>query len=276
MIFRSQSATNTLKHVMIPIVRLAMHCGIPIQSFIDIIKEAYVLAAEETILKDGNTITDSQISTMTGVHRKDVKTIRANTPSTDTAEFSGSPLNGIIARWLGSPDYIDDNNIPLCLPYSSQDEGKPSFTKLVETISLDTRPKAYLESLLQLGYVQYDAISDTVSLDAEAYTPNSDKDSKLFFWGRNGADHLTAATTNVLSDSPPYLDRAVYHDGLTEQSVQEIRKISKENGMKLLRLINQKAFELSEQDKNKHNALHRFSAGLYFFDEQQDKSDGKH
>jgi hypothetical protein len=71
------AAQTALMRMLRPIVKLMIHLGLPLQSFVEVLKATYVEVAERHFAEDGRPLTDSQVSVLTGVHRKDVRRLRA-------------------------------------------------------------------------------------------------------------------------------------------------------------------------------------------------------
>ena len=70
------------------------------------------------------------------------------------------------------------------------------------------------------------------------------------------------------------LERAVYYEKLSPGSVAELAALSRELGADALVKVNQKAYELAEQDKSARDASERISFGVYFFTGPDDGQDG--
>ena len=255
-----------MRRLLRPIVRLLIQKNVTLQVLIDILKETYVGVAEETLQADLSKVTDSHISLITGVHRKDVKKYRnLNTPE-DTASAPMTTGAEVIARWTGQDRYIDKEGEPLPLPYTNKECPEFSFTALADSVSkINIRANVLLEEFLRLGIVEHNPVTDLVTLKKDSYIPNQSQADQLYYFGANGADHLAASVSNILSGKPLYFDRSVYHDGLTKESVEILRSTATTQAMKALKLINKKAFELSENDKGKKDARFRINLGSYFF-----------
>ena len=54
--------------------------------------------------------------------------------------------------------------------------------------------------------------------------PRQGFDELAFYFGRNLAEHIAASAHNLAGEEAPLLERAVYYDGLTPDSVEEARK----------------------------------------------------
>lgn len=264
---------SALRRIFRPMVRALIGKSIPLPAVIDLLKQAYVESAADQLVAEGKKPTDSQISVMTGVHRKDVKEYRSRIDSNETATPRLSAGAELIAVWLGSDAYLDAEGKPLPLPYAPGKAGEKSFSSLAESISKDVRPRVLLDNLERLGIASEDKLTGIVTLRAEAFLPRENYDEKIHYLGQNSGDHLEAAVTNIFADKPPFLDRSVYHDQLSAESAEELRRLSIEAGMKLLRQVNRKAFELSEKDKGNPESRHRINLGVFFFSEREDSSE---
>lgn len=256
-----------LRKIMKPVIRLMIRNNVTLQIFVDILKELYVKTAEESLQQDIEKATDSHISLITGLHRKDVKEYRQHTSSHDTAPLKLTTGAELLATWMGDPRYIDAEGQPLPLPYAHADGDMPSFSRLAEEISSDIRPRAQLDELARLGFVDISPITDTVTLKTDSFIPKDDWKEKIHFLGQNNGDHLSATVSNIMSSPSPFLDRCVYHDRLSEESIKELKKFSTDASMKALRAVNRKAFELSEKDARSSGQTYRMNLGVYFYAE---------
>ncbi|MBL8630081.1 MAG: hypothetical protein JNM81_10660, partial [Rhodospirillaceae bacterium] len=161
---------SAVKRLMRPLVRLLIAKGFGLPSFIELVKEVYVSVAEDEFPTVGKRQTDSRISLLTGVHRKDVKRLRGAQPEAFTAPRSVglSPL--VVARWLNGTATTDANGQPLPLPRQAESPAQPSFDGLVESVSKDIRPRALLDEWLRLGVARLD-VQDRVVLNRAAFIP---------------------------------------------------------------------------------------------------------
>lgn len=171
----------------------------------------------------------------------------------------------IVAIWTGSPEFRSATGEPNPLPYVNDGSPSFSFSALVESVSKDVRSHVILEELQRQNILRYNETTDQVWLNSEAFVPQDGWASKLYYFSRNIEDHLDAAITNILSEKPPYLDRSVYYNGLSPESVRELQAEALDNATKALRTLNRRAFELSEQDKEKTGAGLRINFGTWFY-----------
>jgi hypothetical protein len=255
---------SAVKRLMRPLVRLLIAKNVGLPTFIELIKEVYVSVAESEFPTNGKRQTDSRISLLTGVHRKDVKRLRALAPDAFVVPRSVglSPL--VVARWLSNPEMTDANGQPLALPRQPESPDKPSFDGLVESISTDIRPRALLDEWLRLGVVRLDA-QDRVVLNRNAFIPEKGFEEKAYFLGRNIHDHLAVAGANLMGNATPAMERSVHYTGLSEESAKIVAETAERLGMQSLLAVNRLALDLSEKDKEKPDADRRVNFGLYFY-----------
>ncbi|MBL8645550.1 MAG: hypothetical protein JNK21_16580 [Rhodospirillaceae bacterium] len=250
---------------MRPLVRLLIAKNIGLPAFIELVKEVYIGVAEDDFPTNGKRQTDSRISLLTGVHRKDVKRLRAMTPEAFSVPKSVGLGPLVVARWLNNANTTDASGQPLALPRQPATPGSASFDGLVESVSKDIRPRALLDEWLRLGVARMDA-QERVVLNRSAFIPEKGFEEKAYFLGRNIHDHLASASSNLLNVKPAALDRSVHYTGLTPESAKTVAEAAERLGMQSLLAVNRLALDLAEQDKDKADATRRVNFGLYFFD----------
>ena len=186
-----------------PLVRLLLHGGVTFPVLVDALRDVYVEVARTELLTDPRARTDSRISLLTGVHRKELRRQRLE-ERTEPEPPAVTRTSAVLARWLGSAGFQDAQGQPAALPRSGP---APSFEALVGSVTRDVRPRTVLDELVNSGAVRLDG--DAVVLDANAFVPRDGDEAKTFFFARNLHDHLAAAGANLLGGAP-FLDRAVH------------------------------------------------------------------
>jgi hypothetical protein len=260
-----------VRRILAPMVRVLIHFGVTFPSLSVLLKGVYVEQAERHFRLSGKAMTDSRVTLLTGVHRKDVSRLRGADPDDGPADLPLTLGAQVVGRWLGDPAFRAADGAPRPLPRTAGNDA-PSFEGLVSGISRDLRPRAVLDEFLHSGLVR--ARGDgLLELAKTADLPVHDMDRLAFYFGRNVGDHLEAASHNVLSavgagiaaGDPPFLERAVFHDGLTPESVAELRAEAERRAMEALIALNEQAVRLAEADAGRPEATGRFSAGVYVY-----------
>jgi hypothetical protein len=131
-------------------------------------------------------------------------------------------------------------------------------------VSKDIRPRVVFDEWQRLGLIRIDE-QERVHLNNVAFVPRDDFDDLAYYFGRNLSDHIAASGHNLMGSKPPMLERAVYYEKLTPQSIDELANYTRELGSQTLVAINQRAFELAGRDANAPDALQRMTFGIYFF-----------
>ncbi|MCY4336027.1 MAG: DUF6502 family protein [Litoreibacter sp.] len=260
---------RAVRRLLRPLLRALIAKGVTAPTFYRIVKQSYVDVA---ISELGDYATDSRVSILTGVHRRDVKTFR--NIDADVEPDPGrraSILSTVIGRWLSHPDYQDDTGAARALPRQSENDGAPSFDALVQSVSRDIRPRAVLDELERQGAVRVE--DGQVLLKAEGLIGSADAEQKLHFFAANLGDHMNAAVENLISENPEHLERAVFYNHLSENSVAHLETRARELGLETLQELNTLASERQEQEKNTPDATHRFRFGLFFYKEDERDQD---
>jgi hypothetical protein len=255
-----------------PLVRLLIEKGIGYPQLRDLFKRLYVDVAEESFALDGKPPTDSRLYILTGVHRKDIKRLRAAAED-DTAAQASTLGAAVVSHWLGLPEYRDADGTPRCLPRTAS-EDQPCFDALVAEVSKDVRPRAILDELLRQGVASINEAGE-ICLQQAAFVPTADFGEQVFFMGRNVHDHLAACTHNLLTPDAPMLERSVYFARLSESSARQLRELAERQSTDLLNTINEKALALQKDDTDHPDANHRIRFGCYWYQAQRATDKGK-
>ena len=262
---------KALRQVLRPLVKLMLSRGISCPFLTELLKQLFVEVAERHFTLDNRPLTDSRVSLVTGVHRKDVRRLRHGPPGAETDNATASLGAQIVAAWNGLPHYCDATGQPKPLALNISDGEEVSFEALVSGISRDIRSRAVLDEWLRLGVARLDA-QNRVCLNAGVFVPEQGLEEKAFFLGHNLHDHAAAATHNVLGGKPAFLERSVFYSGLREEVVGRLAERAEADGMALLRALNRAAME-SESSASIADAStqgqprQRMTFGIYFYSE---------
>ena len=257
---------RALRQVARPLVRLLLARGVTYPQFAELMKGVFVQVAERDFRIPGKAQTDSRVSLLSGVHRKDVRRLRAAASDDSSVTAKSVSLGAqLVGAWTGLRRFQDKQGRPLPLPRLASQAGGASFESLVERVSKDIRARPVLDELLRLGVVRLDA-EDRVVLNAEAFVPRGGEDEKLVYFGRNLGDHAAAAAHNVLGEPSPFLERSVHYDALSAASIRELATLAESGGRAAVQALNRRASALEERDAARPGERHRFTFGVYFYD----------
>lgn len=263
---------RVLVRLLSPLVRYLIEQNWTYPAFCELLKKIYIAEAlrhDRATTPQGN-VTDSRVSLLTGIHRKDVKRLRA-----ELAREAVAPLlrkgAGLAVRtvsvWMER--HSDSAGRPRPLQFRETDGGE-SFEGLVRGLKADMRAKSILDELIRAGVAALDE-QGTVHLLRSAYIANLPED-KLAFLGDNVGDHLSSALTNVRATGrPPFVERAVYFNNVPLPGLNAVREHVEREGDILLRDIHRQLAQAradTQQDPTASRQRVRF--GIYYYEEPQD------
>lgn len=275
----SKAVISAIKKLLRPLVRLLMSFQITLPFLVELLKEVYVDVAEKDFPLDNKKQTDTRISMLTGVHRKDTKRLRSREQEDIPLDKNVSIGVQLATKWISDPLYKDENGKPRLLPLKSdkiesdkEQNNEIDFEHLVQSVAKhDMRARVILDEWLRLGVAEL--IDDKwVKLNEEGFIPSKGIDEKAYYLGMNIADHLEASSQNLIADTPPFMERCVYYSGLSDESIKLLEAQAKEQGMALLQDLNKQAMQLREQDQQTSEQTNpqRMNFGIYFYSESQD------
>lgn len=274
---RSSHLLATTQRTLWPLVKLLLHRGIGYPLLAEALKSVFVGVAESEFPLAGKAETDSRISLLTGIHRRDVKRLRlarrrqaalAADPAASRARLPVSAEISLSARviavWTGLPSYLDEHGTPLPLPRLARRGGEHSFESLVQSLSKDTRPRALLDEWLRRGVASVDE-QDRVHLNLAMLATARDLDARAFVLGQNIHDHVAAIVHDLTGERPAFLEHRVSHSRLTEASVAELAELARQESLRALQAVHGRALELEARDAGNPEARARINLGVYFY-----------
>jgi hypothetical protein len=259
------SIVAALRRVLRPLVRLMVTQGITYPFLIDLLKGIYVETAAKEFTLGGKAPTDSRLTLLTGVHRKDIRRLTREAPPTPAPAPSLTLGTQIVARWLGDPAYHDRHGRPRVLPRTPS-QGAASFAALVESVSKNVRPRSVLDELVRLGVVELDG-DERVHLVTRGFVPGKEVDAKAFYFGEALHDHLAAGVHNVTGGQPAWLERSVYYDELSPEAVARLGATAESVAMQALQDVNREAMALEAADPPAPGRRMRMRLGVFFYAE---------
>ncbi len=237
---------NLLDALLAPTARLLVARGIVFPEFMERMKSHYIAAAQAQAEEEDMKVTDSRLSVMTGLQRRDIARLKDE----KLKEKRVHHLARLVALWRTKEDY------PETLPKSGP---APSFEALAQIVHRDVHPRTMLDALEAAGTIS--VAENAVSLQATSYQPLAGTDDQIAYLARNVGDHATAATENVLGRDPRHFERAVHYTRLTNAQIRELETDFAAAEMELLEKISQKAAKM----KADGTGTQRFRAGSYFY-----------
>lgn len=257
--------------MLAPLVRLLLSQGVTYPQFTAALKVAFLRAAHAELTAAGKRVSDSAVSLLSGVHRKDVRALatgsRLGTRATDRAL---SVADEVFTRWINDPRYLAADGLPRMLPLRSRDEEEPSFESLAQSVSRDFHSRAILDEMARLGIAE--VAGEFVRLRVERFVPDAGFAETLSYVGRNVHDHLAAAENNLRAIEAgarsPFLEQSVFADGLGDEAVRELHELSRRVWESALRRLYAMATDRLEHDRGRPgDKAMRMRFGVYFYAE---------
>ena len=259
-----------LRGVLRPLVRIMLAQGVTFTYLAELMKGLFVEVAEKEFRIGDKPPSDSRISLVTAVHRKDVNRLRQTLDGPTTPVPSVVSLGAqLVALWMGDDRYTNSAGQPLPLPRFASEGGEISFEGLVASVNSDIRSRVVLDEWQRLGVVHFDD-QRRVCLNVSAFVPAEGFDEKAFYFGHNLHDHAAAAAHNLMGGKPAFLERSVHYSDLSEESTQLLAKQSEEFGMKALLAVNKSALAAEKNDASLAGPRRRMTFGIYFYSEARD------
>lgn len=253
---------NTVLVVMQRIVAWLIRHGVTYVEFSQVLKKLFLQQAIAEAKHLGSKETDSALSLLSGLQRRDVQILRlaleeepivTQTKSTVPAE--------VIGKWIAN-NYSEN----LAFSLSSEEEGhhQISFEQLVRLVSKDKHPRSILNELIRLHVVEWNEQTDEILLSRKAFLPNNDGESYQLF-SRIMSDHIAASVHNLDGNHRKFLDQAVFVDEITPESAEILQQYSRKKWQAFMQEIMTLADVLCENDKEKSNSNYRFTIGMFDF-----------
>ena len=244
--------------LMTPVVRWLLRHGVHYSAFADALKTVFVTVARQELAYGDSKVTDSSVSVLSGVHRKDVRTLGdAQDPP---AALRSVPLaSQVFTRWLTNARYCGAPGRPAVLPRLGPGA---SFESLAREVSTDVHPRTVLDELLRLGLVEIDG--DSVRPQAQMFIPAKGLEDLDALFSANVADHIAAAVHNVTEPGPKLLEHSVFADGLTPQSALELADEARSLWARAFEGMVARAQRRVDADTNAGGST-RVRFGVYFY-----------
>jgi uncharacterized protein DUF6502 len=256
-----------------PLIKRLLARGVPFGRLEARLRELFVEIAEAEFALPGRRQTDSRVSLLTGINRKEVRRIRAAEKTEGPGSFGMNYITSLISRWLTDPQTTDGAGRPRPLPY--QAPRGPSFMKLARKVTADLAPGILLDELVRSGAVELRP-DDVAVLRSDAYVPKHEPAEKLAILAEDPAELVETVLRNIFDEgSSRLLQRKVYYDNLGGDGTARIRAEMRREGERFLRRVNRL---LARYDRDRNPSApggERLYAGLgvYFFEKASPDDD---
>ena len=263
----AQDVLRALSQVLAPLVRLLLASGIDYTRLSAELKPLFIEQARLELLRHGQRQTDSAISVLSGVHRKDVRAWRDGALQ-QRAAHEASASSQLFARWLASESLCDEHGRPRALPRVG---ARDSFEALARAVTQDVHPFTLLGELLRLGLARIEQRDgdDWVVPKIDGYVPAPGSRELVELFGSNVADHAATSVANLLGEGPR-VEQSVFADGLSAESTAHLGELARALWIQARRQMIREASRRFEADRGRADATHRMRFGAYYWAQPQD------
>jgi hypothetical protein len=226
---------RSLRSLLRPVVRDLLSRGIPYPALDEIVRELFVETAARDLALPGRRSTDSRVSLLTGLHRKEVARLRGADGKLLAAPPESIPTR-IIGRWMATRGYVDEGGRCRAIPYDARRARAPSFVRLVRALGVDVPARSVLDEMLRVGAVEA-VRGERFRLRREVHLP-ADREEKLLLLGTDPGELFTTIAHNIDTPEAAWLQRKVVYDNLGSDALPELREAAKAMGTDFVRSAN--------------------------------------
>ncbi len=210
-----------------PLVRILLSHGVPFTTFQEIARWVYVEVAEKHFALPDRKQTDSRVSILTGLTRKDVARIRKVEKPDDRAEaLSYNRAARVVSAWVR--DYPMEGTVSGVSPLPI--EGEESLSSLIRRYSGDMPVRAVIDELLRVGAIRIRGNGDEAELIHRHYLPYMGERRKLVYLGDDVADLIATIGHNLESPEKTYFQRKVFYDNIPAEHIEAVRAVARKRG----------------------------------------------
>ncbi len=263
---RAEVVLSAVLKVMQPLVRLLVRHGVTYTALSAAMKRVFLAAAQAELAQRGMPQTDSAITLLSGVHRRDVRTLLRAEVAAPPPPAAMGLASEVVARWLQDAEFRQPDGRPSVLPRAG---GAGSFDALVSQVSHDVRPRALLDELKRLGVADED--DQGVRLLADAFSPRQGFAEMSGLLADNLHDHALAAALNLQGERN-LLEQSVFVDQITDESAVKLQKAAVAAWKKAFDTVMGEArsrFDIDEAQARTEERTHRARFGVYFYTDRE-------
>jgi hypothetical protein len=224
-----------IQRMMRPVVRQLIAYGVSYPAFSRIIKRVYLDVAEQEFALPFKQQTDSRLSLVTGINRKEIAQLRRRKKTAAAPEVEDTLVTHVIGRWMAGPPYAATDGTPQQLPYESDAADTASFARLVRELGTDIPVRSVLDELLRVGAVALRSNGDVV-LQQEAHIPADA--GKLTLLGSDPAELFSTIVHNIEHPDAPRPQRKVVYDNIGSEALPELRVAARDLAEEFVRRAN--------------------------------------
>jgi hypothetical protein len=212
------------------LIRILLRNGIASDAVTELVRRVYVDVAFSEFALEGKRPTQSRVSVLTGLNRKEVARLRALRESIlPPTEGRRNRAASVIAAWLRDEDFQDEKGEPRALGFS----GPGSFSELCQRHSGDMKPRAIADELLSVGALIQEG--DLLRVTARGYVPGRDPVEILGILGTDTSELIETIDHNLcVAPEERRFQAKVQYDSVPAEHLDEFLTYSGSRAQALL------------------------------------------
>jgi hypothetical protein len=258
--------------ILRPVTRLLLRYGVAYGEFCDLAKWVFVDVAAKEFGVPRRKQSNSRVSIITGLSRKEVLRLRTvPEPSDESAVERYNRAARVISAWVRDARFCDEAGNPSILALDGADN---SFAELVRLFGGDVPPRAVLDELNRVGAVER-VDRDQVRLLTRAYVPSAREGEldKLAILGTDVAALVSTIDHNLQAGpGEAYFQRKVSYEGMTATVVPELREESAARAQALLEELDELYADKLRRPGGEAGRK-RILMGAYYWEEEMEPAE---
>lgn len=246
--------------ILVSLARVALSYGISAGSVGELVRRAFVDAAEAELIRQGTKPLKSRVCTLTGLYRKEVVRVKALPPVGATAADDRYNRSArVVTGWTQDSEFCTKRGKPASLPM----EGPASFTMLVRRYSGDMTPRSVLEELQRLSVVEVTK-QQRVKLLTRAFVPATSELDSLHILGTDVSDLVETIRHNIKADvDAKRFQRKVAYLHIPQCHVQDFKQYAAKESQALLEKLDRWLARKDTEHQSLGTPGSRLGLGIY-------------
>ena len=246
--------------ILFALARVALSYGVSAGAVGELVRRAFVDAAEVELREQGTKPLNSRVCTLTGLYRKEVVRVKALPPVGATAADDRYNRSArVVTGWTQDSEFCTKRGKPATLPI----EGSASFTALVRRYSGDMTPRSVLEELQRLAVVEVTK-QRRVKLLTRAYVPATSELDSIQILGTDVTELIDTIRHNIQADvDAKRFQRKVAYLHIPERHVQAFKSYAANESQALLEKLDRWLARKDTEHQSLGTPGSRLGLGIY-------------
>lgn len=248
--------------ILRPLARVLLRNRVASDAVTELVRRVLVDVAFEEFALEGKRPTQSRVSVLTGLNRKEVARLLDLRDSVlPPAEDRRNRAAALLGAWRRDPEFHGEDGRPLALPFS----GDRSFSTLCQRHSGDMKPRSLADELLAAGALE--EVGGLLHMTSAGYVPSGDPAEILQILGTDTAELISTIDHNLCApEGGHWYQSKVKYEGIPAEHLQEFLRYSGQRAQDLLEELDAwLAARAGEEPTSQGEANRRVDLGLAAF-----------